>query len=248
MLVCEEPAGASQSRLNLIDHEQHAIAPADVGRFAQKSFRRNRDAGLALNRLDQKRAGVGRDRVAQRRRIAERNDLEARRERPEAVAILLVGGEADDGDGAAVKIVGADDDLGLAIRNAFDLVAPLARGLHRGLDRLGARVHGQRHLVAGQLMQLLVEQRQLIVAKGARSQRDLVRLVEHGFHDFGMAVSLVDRRIRRQAIQIAPAFHVVHPHALRPLDDHIQRMVIVGAIVFFELDEILGLQDDPVRA
>ena len=38
-----------------------------------------------------------------------------------------VGGEADDGERAAVEIVGADDDLGLAVRHALDLVAPLAR-------------------------------------------------------------------------------------------------------------------------
>ena len=53
--------------------------------------------------------------------IAEGNDLESGRERPEAVAILLVGGEADDGHRASVKVVGADDDFGFAVGNAFDL-------------------------------------------------------------------------------------------------------------------------------
>ena len=86
--------------------------------------------------------------------------LEARRERTEAVAILLVGREADDGDGAAVEIVGADDDLGLAVRDALDLVAPLARRLDRGLDRLGAGVHRQRHVEAGEFVQFLAQKRQ----------------------------------------------------------------------------------------
>ena len=67
--------------------------------------------------------------AAQRLDVAERDDLEARGEGAEAVAVLLLGGEADDGDGAAVEVVGADDDLGLAVRDALDLVAPLARGL-----------------------------------------------------------------------------------------------------------------------
>ena len=86
--------------------------------------------------------------------VAEGNDLEAGGERAEAVAVLLVGGEADDGDGAAVEVVGADDDLGLAVGNAFDLVAPLARGFDGGLDRLGAGVHGQRHLEAGEVVEV----------------------------------------------------------------------------------------------
>ncbi len=37
--------------------------------------------------------------------VAEGDDLEAGGEGAEAVAILLVGGEADDGDGAAVEVV-----------------------------------------------------------------------------------------------------------------------------------------------
>ena len=60
-----------------------------------------------------------------------------------------------------------------------------------------------------------------------------------------MAVSLIDGRVRRQAIEIAVAFHVIHPHALGALDDHVERMIVVSSIVFFQLDEILGLQDDP---
>ena len=46
---------------------------------------------------------------------------------PKAVARLRVGAEADDAEGAAVEIVGADDDLGLAVRHALDLVAPFAQ-------------------------------------------------------------------------------------------------------------------------
>ncbi len=76
---------------------------------------------------------------------------EAGRERAEAVAVLRLGGEADDGDRAAVEVAVADDDLGPPVGNALDLVAPLARGLERGLHRLGAAVHRQRAVQAGQL-------------------------------------------------------------------------------------------------
>ena len=68
-----------------------------------------------LNRLDQKGASVGRDGFAEGARIAEGNDFESRSERAKAVAILFVGREADDGDGAAMKIIGAYDDLGFVL-------------------------------------------------------------------------------------------------------------------------------------
>ncbi len=51
----------------------------------------------------------------QRVGVAVGQHLEARRERPEPVAVLLVGREADDGDGAAVEVAVEDDDLGLAL-------------------------------------------------------------------------------------------------------------------------------------
>ena len=117
--------------------------------------------------------------------VAERNDLEAGRERTESVAVLLVAGEADDGHGASVKVVGADDDFGFAVGNAFDLVAPLARRLDGGFHRFGAGVHGQGHVEAGEFVQFLVEQRQLVVAKRARGERDLVRLLHQGSRILG---------------------------------------------------------------
>ena len=43
-----------------------------------------------------------------------------------------------------------------AVRHALHVVGPLAGGLERGLDRLGARVHREDHLVAGQLAELAV--------------------------------------------------------------------------------------------
>ena len=48
--------------------------------------RRDDDAGLALDRLDQEGDGVGRDGALQRLGVAEGHDLEARREGPEARA------------------------------------------------------------------------------------------------------------------------------------------------------------------
>src|SRR4051794_11069250 len=41
------------------------------------------------------------------------------------------------------KFVGADDDLGVAVRHALHLIAPFAHRLDRAFDRLGAAVHRQ---------------------------------------------------------------------------------------------------------
>ena len=89
-------------------------------------------------------------------------------------------------------------------------------------------------------MQFLVEQRQLLVAERARGQRDFPRLLVQGFENLGMAVSLIHRGIRRQAIEVTFALDVIHPHALRPLDHHVERMIVVSSILVFEFDEVLG--------
>ena len=181
----EQFSGTPEARLNFVGDQQHAVFAAYLGGLFQEACGRNDDSGFALDWLDQEGAGVGRDGVAQGLGIAEWNHFEARRERAETVAILLVGREADDGDGAPVEIIGADDDLCLALGDAFDLVAPLARRLHGSLDRLGARVHGQRHVVAGELVQFLVKQGELVVAEGARGQRDFAGLLDQRREDSG---------------------------------------------------------------
>ncbi len=53
-----------------------------------------------------------------------------------------------------------------------------------------------------------------------------------------MAVSLVDRGVGGQAIEIALALDVIDPNTLGALDDHIERMIVMGAVLVFEFDEI----------
>src|SRR5208337_1669397 len=241
MHVGEQLAGAAEARLDLVGNQEHAILLADGRCFFQESGGRNHNAGFSLNGLDQERTGVWSNRAAQRSRVAVGNNLEPRRERAEAVAVLLVGREADNGYRASVEIVGARNDLGLIVRNALDLVPPLAGGLDRGLHSFRSGVHGQRHIEAGKLMQLLEEQRQLVVTESARSERDFVRLLHQGVQDLGMAVALVHGGIRCEAIQILFAFHVIDPAALGAVNDDIERVVVMSSVLFFELNEFLGL-------
>ena len=88
-----------------------------------------------------------------------------------------VGREADDGGGAAVEVAGGHDDVRLAGRHALDVVAPLAGDLDRGLDRLGAGVHRQHPVLAGQLRQVAAERAELVVVEGPAGQRHPVELV-----------------------------------------------------------------------
>ena len=167
MIAREELAGAAQARLDLVGHEQDVLLATQRGERREPAVGRNQDAGLRLDRLDEHGAGVWPDGAPRRRDVTKRNDPEARREWPEATAILGRAGEADDGRRAAVEVVLEDDDLRLVGRNALDLVAPAPSRLDGGFDCLGARVHREHHLHAAELGELLAEERELVVAEGA---------------------------------------------------------------------------------
>jgi hypothetical protein len=52
-----------------------------------------------------------------------------------------------------------------------------------------------------------------------------------------MAVALVDRGIGRQAIEVLVAVDVVDPGAFAARDDHVEGVVVVGAVLLFQVDE-----------
>ncbi len=177
---------------------------------------------------------MGRDGGLEGRVVAEGNDLEARREGAVMPVGIRVGGESDDAQGAAMEIIGADDDLGPVLRHAAHFVAPFAHRLDGGFHRLGPAVHGQDLVRAGQAGEVFVEGRHLVVAEGARGQRELLRLFRHGGQDGRVAVALVDGRIGRQAVEVAAAVHVVEPDAAAARDHDVQRMVVVRAQLVFD--------------
>ena len=124
--------------------------------------------------------------------------------------------------------------------DTFDAIAPAARKFDRGFDRLGSGVHRQRTFKAADLGELFQKAPQAIVAQGSRGQRDLRRLIDQGREDAGVAMPLVDRGIRADTVEIAPAVDVVEPDALGAVDDQIQRRVVVRAVGLVEFDESLG--------
>ena len=112
------------------------------------------------------------------------------------------------------KLSVRDDDLGLAVRHALDLVAPLAGHLDRGLHRLGAGVHRQHQVLAAQLGQPVAEVGELVVHERAAGQREPVELGVRGGDQRRVPVAEVQRRVAGQAVQVAAAVDVGDPGAL----------------------------------
>ena len=71
----EQLAGAAEAGLHLVGDEQHVALAADPRARGEIAGRRHDDAALALDRLDEERGGVRRDRALERRRVAERHQL-----------------------------------------------------------------------------------------------------------------------------------------------------------------------------
>ena len=141
---------------------------------------------------------------------------------------------------AAVKIAGADDDLGLPVRHALHLVAPFAHRLDRALHRLGAAVHRQHLVRAGQRRDLLVERGNWSLWKAREVSVSLLACSHHRGQDFWMAVALIDRRIGGEAVEITVAVDIPHPDAFAARQHDADRLVIIGAKAAFPSREIIG--------
>ena len=128
-------------------------------------------------------------------------------------------GEADDGRCAAVEVARHDDDPGLAVGHALDLVAPLARRLDRRLDSLGAGVHRQHELLAGEGGQVAAEGAELVAVEGAARQGEPFELLPCRADEGRVQVPEVEGRVAGERVEIAPSGDVGDPGALGALDD-----------------------------
>jgi hypothetical protein len=141
MLKGKHLAGATESRLYLITHQQHVVLSADSGALGEKACRWDQDASLPLDGLNEKGAGIRRNGGAERGRIAERNSLEAWHEGSEVLPVLLLRRKADNGDRTPMEVVRADNDFRVVLRNALHHGTSFARRLDRSLHSLRAGVH-----------------------------------------------------------------------------------------------------------
>ena len=190
------------------------MAAADFEGVLQETVGRDEDPRLPLDRLDQEGDGVVGDRLLERLHVTVRDHPEAAVVRAEVVFVLRLGRHPDDGRGAAVEIVLADDDLRPRARHLLDHVAPLAGGLDGGLDRLGAAVHQERHLHPGEPAEFLAERPEQLVVERARREGDLVRLVLERLHDARVPVPLVERGVGRQHVHVPLPLGIVDPDPL----------------------------------
>ncbi len=144
LFIGEEGAAAAIAALDLVEGEDQVVLVAQRAQALHEFLRRDANAALALNRLDQEACGIRPDRRLGRFQIVELHVLEARQQRQEALVHLLLAGRADRRQGPAVEGLVEGDDLEPVG------VAPIlvigARRLDRAFDRLGPRV-GEEHRV-----------------------------------------------------------------------------------------------------
>ena len=117
-----------------------------------------------------------------------------------------------------------------SVRHALHPVAPLAGHLDAGLDRLGAGVHRQHHLLAGELGELRAERAELVVVERAAGERDPVELRGARRRPGPGAGARSSAPSSRRAVEVAAAVDVGDPGALGVRDHHRQRVVVVRGV------------------
>ena len=225
-----------EAGLDLVGDHQHVALGAERAEVAQEAVGRHDHAALALDRLEQDGDRGVVDGRGDRLDVAVLHAAEAGGEGGVAGGGDLVVGEAHDRGRAAVEVALHGDDRGLAGRDALDLVAPLAADLDRGLDGLGAGVHRQDHVLAGQAAQRLGEAGELVVEERAAGEREVPQLLARDRDQALVGVSEVERGVARQAVEVAAAVDVDDPGAVALGEHHRQGVVVVRGVALRGLD------------
>ena len=241
----EHIAGAGKTGLDFVGHEQDIVLGADLPHFLQITRRRHDDAGFALDGFSQESHGVFGDGGFQSGGVAVRDHLETGSVRSVIVLGQRIIGEADDGDGAAMEIVFANNDLLLAVFHAFDLGAPAAGSLQSGLNGLGAGVHGQNHVLAGGMAQGFIKIAQDGVVESAAGQSYFIQLILGRGHDLRVTVSEIVSGVSGQHVIILASFRIVYFGAFRLDDDHILGMIVMSAVFVGLVDDLLSSKHLP---
>ncbi|OQA29942.1 MAG: hypothetical protein BWY56_02608 [Acidobacteria bacterium ADurb.Bin340] len=240
VLEGEELAGAAQARLDFIQHQQAAVAVRQFPQALEEAVGRDQHPGFALDGFHEDGGGVGGEGRLHSLQVAVGHDAEARGEGPEAALAVGIRAEPHDGGGAAVEVALGHDDLGLGIGNALHVVGPLADGLEGRLHGLRAAVHEEGLVEAREPRELLQQGRELVVAEGTAGEGQALALGDHGLGDAGVIVALVHGGVGRQEIHVAPALHILQPHAFAAGGHHVQGMIIAGSVGVLLIDEGLA--------
>jgi hypothetical protein len=90
VLEAEEPARPSQPRLDLVEHEEHAALPAQVGKPLQVTRGRHDNSSLALNGLHEHGAGPGGHGLFDGAQVPVVNEPEPGRKGAEVLPVVLL--------------------------------------------------------------------------------------------------------------------------------------------------------------
>jgi hypothetical protein len=91
-----------------------------------------------------------------------------------------------------VEITCGAEDNGATFGDAFLLICPFACELDSCFDGLGARVHGEDHVIAKKFGDLFRKGAENRVVERPRGKGEALRLLHQGGHDMGVAVPLIN--------------------------------------------------------
>ncbi len=129
--------------MNFVPAEEDVFFGAEFADLLHVAGGRNEDSTFGLNGFGEECGGVGGDSGLEGFDVTEGDDFEAGGEGAEVLFVAFFAAESDDGGGAAVEVVGADNDFGLVVGDAFDGIRPLSGELDTGFIGLGAVFMGQ---------------------------------------------------------------------------------------------------------
>jgi hypothetical protein len=105
---------------------------------------------------------------------------------------------------------------------------------------IGAGIHRQHALHAARVCEVAAEVAEQVVVEGATGQRELADLPRRGLDESRVAVAEVQRRVRREAVEVGVVLGVVDPDAVAARDDDGQRVVGVCAVAVLQIDRTRG--------
>ena len=138
-----------------------------------------------------------------------------------------------------MEIATAGDDLRFVVGYALDRVGPFARRLDRGLDRLRAGVHRQRHVLAGHFTGFRKERAEFIRVERARNDIERAYLVAHQADEARIGVTVTDGRIRAHHIEVFLTRFVPYENALAVREHDGKRVIVVRAVARLEVNVLV---------
>lgn len=233
-------AGAAEAGLDFVPAEEDVFFGAEFADLLHVAGGRNEDATFGLDGFGEECGSVGGDGGLEGFDVTKGDDFEAGGEGAEVLFVAFFAAESDDGGGATVEVVGADNDFGLVVGDAFDGVRPLSGELDTGFVGLGAGVHGADDIEFGVFGEGAEEEADFGAVEGAADEGDAVELFDDGALDGGREVSVGDGGVGADAVDEFAAFAVPDAAAFGAHDVDGEGFVVLGSEVFGVVDGFLG--------